>query len=162
STLQPIEGVVRTPSFDRELQLLLPGYNAEVATWYDGPEVPRSWALTHLRALLADFPFREDGSVANLIGYLVSTLLHAVTGKSPLLVIGANMPGVGKTTLAKLVGLLVDGQLPSSVSYTDADDSFEKALGAKLRQDARTILIDNARVRSARMAVTSSVLERFV
>lgn len=162
STLPPLDGIVRTPFYDENLELLKPGYNRDVALIYEGPRIQPATEFTAFLDLLADFPMKQDGSRANVLGLVLSTLLYSITGKNPLLVVGANQPGSGKTTLAKLIGVLVDGKVPSTITYTQDDEALEKALGAKLRLDGRTILIDNAKVSSGSKAIGSAVLERFI
>lgn len=160
--LPPLRRLVRTPTYDADLSLLSPGYNLASATWYDGTEVRPVEGLAHVGRLLSEFAFRSDGSRTNVIGLLLGSLLFEVVGNGPLGVIGANQPEVGKTLLAKVVGVIVDGVVPTTMSYRTDDDDMEKSLGAKLRLEPRTILIDNAKSRSARGVVSSACLERMV
>jgi len=77
----------------------------------------------------------------------------------PFLATNGNKPGVGKTTLARVLGVLVEGSDPNTVSYTTDDAEFEKQLATRVEAGDRVIVIDNAKVHRG---IESAVLERCI
>ena len=95
----------------------------------------------------------------------VVTILHWI-GNHPLAVFNANQPGLGKTLLARLLGLIFDGAA-RTVTYNANDEEFEKQLATCVERGDRTIIIDNAKSGGGgwgprRREIDSPVLERSV
>ena len=51
----------------------------------------------------------------------------------PLFLLNGNQRGVGKTLLARTVGLVLDGEDPTPLQHTDDEDEMGSRLGARLR-----------------------------
>ena len=84
---------------------------------------------------------------------------HFVPTGKPLDLLDGNQPGVGKTLLARVISMVLDGEDPRLVSYTCDDEELGKKLCATLQSSQQsTVVIDNARVRAGH-SVGSPTLE---
>ncbi len=135
------------PCFDSQYQLLGPGYHADARTLVHGqPVTPVIWTPAAdatgfdrvpplLRGLLQDFAFDSVGDLVHTIAMLLTGILvtRFIAGGKPLFVINGNQKGVGKTLLATVVGIVLDGEDPPLIHHTDDEDELGKRLGAKIR-----------------------------
>ena len=86
------------------------------------------------------------------------SLLRDRPGKAVVLLDG-NQPGLGKTLLARVIGIILDGIDPQLIHYTPDDEELAKRICATLRGSPQSVLlIDNAKVKAGG-AVTSPVIE---
>ena len=161
-TLPTIRAYASRPTFDADLCLRGPGWHADLGLLVHGPEVepilpseadPGAPILErlprHLRLLLSGFCCRSSADVANMVGAMVTVPLveQFVTAGKPLVLLDGNQPGLGKTLLARLLGVLLDGRDPAVLHYTSDDEELAKRLCALLRDGQSLVLIDNAKVR---------------
>ena len=126
------------------------------------PELPLLERLPpHLRTLLGDFCFRSPADLVNAVGAMLTGLLvssFVSPGKAVVLLDG-NQPGLGKTLLARVIGVLLDGLDPQLIHYTPDDEELAKRICATLRGSPQSLLlIDNAKVKAG-SAVSSPVIE---
>lgn len=115
----------------------------------------------HLRRMLNDFCFRSDADVVNTVGAMLTGMMtsHFLNTGKGLVLLDGNQPGLGKTLLARVMGVVLDGADPDLIHYTPDDEELAKRLCATLRSRAQTLLlIDNAKVK-ANTAISSPVLE---
>jgi hypothetical protein len=95
--------------------------------------------------------------VAVLITGLLITLF-ILTGH-PVVLLDGNQPGLGKTLLVRVIGVVLDGIDPRIIHYTADDEELQKRICATLRGSTQSqVLIDNAKVK-AETAIHSAVLE---
>jgi hypothetical protein len=148
--------------FDEQFVLLGPGWHPGAGVLVHGPEVepavledvePDGPAVErlppHLRALLQGFCFRSDADVANAVAMLLTGLLlkHFAEVLKPIFLVDGNQPGLGKTLLVRVVGMVLDGVDPRLIHYTANDEELQKQMCATLREERQSILlIDNAKV----------------
>lgn len=159
-SLTRIDHYARRPLFSPDFTLLGPGYHAEYRILIHGPEIepdlePLPSAATALgrlppllRELLSDFCFRESADLTNYLGLLLTGLLtnHFLTVLKALALIDGNQPGVGKTLLMRVLGILLDGVDPHLIHYTPDEEEIQKRICATLRPDRQSVLvIDNAK-----------------
>jgi hypothetical protein len=160
-SLPALEMYARAPLFDREWRFVgRPGYHAASGIYYDGPGVqPRPGVELLLRSL-ADFHWKQPADLVNFVGALLTALTMPHWGRGhPFLAINGNKPGVGKSTLARVLGAIVEGTDPHTVSFGNDEAELEKQLATRIEAGDRIIVIDNARTRRA---IESAVLERCV
>jgi len=167
----------RRPVFDRGLVLRGPGWHPGVGILVHGPAVdPTPWATPpagtpalgrlppHLRELFGEFCFRSDADVANAVGLLLTVLLltrYTATGK-PIGLLDGNRPGLGKTLLGRVLGVVGDGLDPKLLRYSENEEELQKTVCATLRAGAGSVLVlDNAKV-AAGATVSSPALESWV
>ncbi|MCA9573693.1 MAG: hypothetical protein KC656_37935, partial [Myxococcales bacterium] len=124
----------RTPVFTPDWRFLgEPGFDEDSAIYYDGPTVePRSGTET-LDRLLEGFTWKSDGDRVNFLGALLTGLTMPHWGNGhPFVAINGNKPGVGKSTLARFLGVVTEGRLPCTVSWSKDDAEFEKQLATRV------------------------------
>ncbi len=172
--LPSIKVYATRPVFDDEFNLLGTGWHPDPGVMVHGPDVE---PILHappctggpvldrlpprLRALLANFCFRSPAdvvaAVAAMLTGLLANLLVAV-GKA-LVLIDGNQPGLGKTLLARIVGIILDGIDPRPIHFTLDDEELAKRLCATIRDgSASVVLVDNAKLRAGGV-VSSPALE---
>lgn len=171
--LPRIDAYARRPVFSPDFVLLAPGYHLAHRILVHGPEVePDLTPLPaggraidrlpdRLRTLLADFCFKADADLVNAVGWLLTGLLagHFVETGKPLALIDGNQPGVGKTLLVRVAGVLLDGRDPRLIHFTANDEELAKRLCATLRSGQQSVLgIDNCKL-AAGQPVSSPALE---
>jgi hypothetical protein len=103
----------------------------------------------YLRRLLREFCWAGAADLENALGMVLSGLLlnHFVADPKPIMLIDGNQPEVGKTQLAQVVGLVLDGREPERIAMTK-DEELEKKVGAKLRESKSSLLFfDNLRAK---------------
>jgi hypothetical protein len=137
-----------------------PGFHADSGTFYDGPVVEPLEGTSHLDELLADVHWLDLADRINFLGAALTTLTMPHWGRGhPFLAINGNKPGVGKSTLARLLGVLAEGHEPSSISWLPDDNEFEKQIATRVDAGDRVLVIDNAKTRRP---IQSAVLERCI
>jgi hypothetical protein len=159
--LPVLNAYVRSPVFDKEWNFIASfGYHAACGIFYDGPTVSPRPGVAALRAAIDDFKWQGEVDRVNFVGALLTglTMPHWPYGH-PFLAINGNKPGVGKGTLANVLALVTDGELPSSITLTANDEEFEKQIATRIEAGDRVIVIDNAKSVGA---IASASLERTI
>jgi len=160
--LPPLTLYCRSPLFDGDWTFVgRPGYQPGSAIFYDGPKVaPSTDGAPLLHQAIQDFRFKSEADLVNFVGVLLTAVTMPHWGRGhPFLAINGNKPGVGKTTLARVLGVIVEGAEPSTVSYVPDDAEFEKQIATRVEAGDRIIVVDNAKTRRS---VESAVLERCI
>jgi hypothetical protein len=172
--LPQIRHYAARPVFDSDFILRGPGWHTEVGILVHGPDIepttntpaaadgPAIERLPiHLRTLLRGFCFRLNADVANTIGLMLTGVLmnHFAGAGKPVGLIDGNQPGLGKTLLVRVIGLVLDDVDPRLIHFTQDDDELQKRICATLRDSRQSVLlIDNAKVRRGSV-VTSPTIE---
>lgn len=163
------------PVYDENLRLLQPGWHPESGVMVEGlpiEVVPPDYGSElgtpapdaqqpHLREVLRDFCFSGQADRTNFVAFLLTGMLahHFIQDGKPLGLIDGNQPGIGKTLLVDLLGVILDGVTPRRLRYTANEDELEKRILATLRRGPESLLfIDNARVQG-NGALQSAVIE---
>ncbi len=152
----------RTPLFDAECRLVArPGFHETSGIFYDGVVIEPGAGTATLDAALSGFCWKEPSDRVNFLGALLTTVTMPMwTRGHPFVAINGNKPGVGKSTLARLLGLLAEGGTePSTVSWCPDEAEFEKQLATRVESGDRVIIIDNAKTAKP---IESPVLERCI
>lgn len=152
----------RTPLFDAAERLVArPGFHEAAGIFYDGPAIEPSDTMGALDGALAGFCWKEDTDRVNFLGALLTTLTMPMwTRGHPFVAINGNKPGVGKSTLARVLGVLAEGGMePSTVSWCPDEGEFEKQLATRVEAGDRVIIVDNAKTAKP---IESPVLERSI
>ncbi len=163
---RPIFGpdfVLRGPGWHDDLGILVHG--AEIDPIIPEPVDPDSPIADrlpyHIREVLADFAFRSVADTVNAVGIMLTGILIGLfveLGKAVVLLDG-NQPGIGKTLLARVIGMILDGENPIATHFTTDDEELGKRICATLREREQSIvLVDNAKVRSGAV-INSPVIE---
>ncbi|TNE88691.1 MAG: hypothetical protein EP330_13770 [Deltaproteobacteria bacterium] len=134
-----------------------PGYHPDSGVYYDGRRLLPAAGTDTLVRMLEDFRFSGPVDLVNTVGALLTALTIVHWPVHPMLVIDGNARGIGKSLLATVLGIVIEGQVPESISYTRGDEEFEKAIATCIDGGDRLVLIDNAKG-----MVDSAALERSV
>ncbi len=91
-----------------------------------------------LRRLLRDFCFDTPSDLANVVGLLLTGILvnQFVAAGKPVAIFNGNQKGLGKTLLAVVLGIVLDGLEPPLLHHTDDEDELAKRLGARIKPGA--------------------------
>jgi hypothetical protein len=160
SRLPMLDHYSRIPIFDKDFQLIPPGYHEPTRSFYAGPAIQPASGTPYLDVLCEDFAWRDqEADLANFLGILLTAvLIQQFIGKHPAVVINGNQCGLGKTLLANLIALLVDGRPADPITYTSDGAEFEKQLATRVKLGDNVILIDNVDT----TVIRSSALDRSV
>ncbi len=161
SLLPLLTQYTRSPLFDRDWRWVgQPGFHADSGIFYDGPRVEPMTSKEHLETVLGDFHWKEEADRVNFLGAMLTAITMPHWGRGhPFLAINGNKPGVGKSTLARLLGVLVDGIEPNTISYLADEAEFEKQLATRVEAGDRVLIVDNAKTQRP---IESPVLERCI
>ncbi len=151
----------RSPIFDRDYNFISrPGFHHAHGIYYDGPLLTPKSDQGRLTETLSDFKWRTEVDRINLLAALLTAITMPHWGRGhPFLAINGNKPGVGKSTVARVVGVLVEGHEPSTITFTRDEAELEKQLATRVAEGDRAIVIDNVKTRGS---IKSAVLERLI
>ena len=99
--------------------------------------------------------------MANTVAVLITGILitHFIINGKPVVLLDGNQPGLGKTLLVRVIGIVLDGMDPRTIHYTAEEEELQKRICATLRGSPQSqVLIDNAKVK-AETAIHSAVIE---
>ncbi len=161
NSLPKLRYYCRSPLFDEAFRYVgRPGYHADAEIFYDGPLVEPRDGVDRLCEVLDGFHWKAEADQVNFVGALLTALTMPAWGRGhPFLAVNGNKPGVGKSTLTAVLAAIVEGAVPSTVSFISDDTEFEKQLATRVEAGDRVIVIDNAKHRGA---IDSPVLERCI
>lgn len=162
ASLPVLLAYTRTPLFDAEWRMVAsPGFHEDSGIFYDGVAIQPGTGTATLDAALSGFCWKEPTDRINVLGALLTTITMPMwTRGHPFVAINGNKPGVGKSTLARLIGLLSEGGTePSTVSWCPDEAEFEKQLATRVEAGDRVIIVDNAKTAKP---IESPVLERCI
>jgi hypothetical protein len=115
----------------------------------------KRWILDEL---FFDFPFVVDADRAHAVAELLLVPARSlIAGATPLHVHEAPVPGTGKDLLAEVMGLVVIGREPKTITYSPKADDFAKKLLATLLQAPEWITLPNVTGRVEDAALTDTI-----
>lgn len=162
ASLPVLVAYTRTPLFDPAGRLVArPGFHEDSGIFYDGNAVAPAEGTSTLDAALGGFCWKEEADRVNFLGALLTTVTMPMwTRGHPFVAINGNKPGVGKSTLARVLGIVSEGGAePSTVSWCPEEAEFEKQLATRVEAGDRVIIVDNAKTTKP---IESPVLERCI
>jgi len=164
SALPKLIQYTRTPIVDKDWHVISqPGYHEQQAVYYDGPIIKPVSTQHIINEMLKDVNWKEPSDCANFIGVIITGLtIDKWIGHHPLVALNGNKSQVGKSTLAKMLGIILGGFIPSTVSYNSNQAEFEKAIATEIDQNTPVLIVDNVKGKSVSSVLSSSVLERCV
>lgn len=133
------------------------GYDPSTKTYFTGevavkvPAAPTQEdarnAVATLRDIVSDFPFankeNDEHFSAWTAGLLTPLARYAHDGNAPLVLVQANGPRIGKTTLVKLISEIVMGVPCPVITFTRNEDETRKRILSFLRVARGIVLVDN-------------------
>lgn len=120
---------------------------------------------TVLRDLVVDFPFDSDASRCNFLSLLLTPFMRpALREPTPFFLVGASLPGSGKSMLIKSVfGGIVTGKPTPETQWPENETEAEKRITEALLRGGTILNLDNMRewIDSAALSslITSSTWE---
>lgn len=157
--LPRLNRVATTPFFDKDGNYIARnGYDAQTGTWVDlgglsvPPVLPKKVSAKALKEavsffvneVLGDFPFASQADRANAVGlFILPLVMDMVDGPYMAWLVEANMPGSGKTLLAKLVSVVATGAPAIVTPLAKNEAEIKKAVTATLASGAPLTLFDN-------------------
>jgi len=144
-TAAVLEPVV-IPKADGSLALSKVGYNPGSGIYYHVP-APRkplepSESLVHLTTCFSGVPFADEGWRNNILAWLLSAVVYDPLLESPLLSIDGNNRGIGKSSLAQALGVILTGSAPAPLDASRGDE-LTKGIGTRFAEGQRFLFIDN-------------------
>lgn len=147
----PVGKLIENPGLDPETWLYvasaaadLPGYSRP--QWKHPRVEGKSKGIQALEILLGltgEFPFVSDADRAAFIAAILAGLLRTLLPSCPWFCITAPAPGTGKTLLAEMVAMIVNGRRPAVFSLGGDEAETEKRLGGIFLSGASVAIADN-------------------
>lgn len=134
----------------RKIALLEPGYDAESKTFtirgglnFDD-QASEAESVSYWHALLKNFEWGAGGGSGVHMAAMFSVFGSLLfSGKAPMFLWNANMPGSGKSRLGKLAFWTVYGEAAASMSDIEQRDKFREELNAKAQSFAPYVFFDD-------------------
>lgn len=159
--IRRVRGVLQGPTLDVEGRLICrPGYDEATGLYLsrglDGLRLADrpSWddaaaAAQTLLELVKQFPFRTSSDKSRWLALVLAAACRHLIATTPLGLIVANVAGAGKSLLANVVSMVVNGlACPITMSWPDASgqpigNEVRKKLASLLHESAGLVLADN-------------------
>ena len=155
-TIRPLEAVTEFPVLRADGSILdVPGYDPTTGLIYKPPgQIPRILATPNraeaiaardvLLDLVRDFPFEKAAHRSTWLAAFVTALARrAFGGPAPLFLFDANAAGSGKTLLAEVISLIVNGREIPRMTNPGSNEECRKLITALAICGDPLILIDN-------------------
>jgi hypothetical protein len=174
-----IEALFSHPVLSRDFKWLNSGYYAadKIMVLADPvdpfeitpPEVPSADAVSVtdvltrlpdvLRLMLQDFQWSGPIDLINFVGVSMMQIIMPVLANAghPAVMIWANQPGVGKTLLAVILGILKDGRQPSPTSLDGGARELENQIASELNDGRGMIFVDNQKGVTSNATVEAAI-----
>jgi hypothetical protein len=142
-----IDGSILTePGFDKQTGLYYyptPGFIMDPVI--DNPSQNLiATAKNSLLKIFQDFPFKDQASLVNMLGLLITPFVRpAIDGCVPLALIDAPQAGTGKTMLGRIVSITATGHNPMMLPYSQDREEMRKQITSVLKANANVIVMDN-------------------
>jgi hypothetical protein len=140
-----------SPVFTEDWQLInRPGLHRDKLVYYLGEEIQPETSRDLVEEMLSEVAWRDpQADKANFLAMLLTgiTIHHWGKNQKPMAVINADKSRAGKSTLAEILCAVIDGVEMSSVSFSNSEEEFEKALVSRYigASACNVIAIDNVR-----------------
>jgi len=148
--LDEMEYVYRCPVYGEGWELFTSrGYQKSCRAWigtgdFDLAEpVSLEEAKREIETLLQDFPFEDAASKTHAIMALVTAFVRPQYDMCPLFFITAPTAGTGKSLLAKIIGMIAEGEMPVMRAAPTDDDEWRKQITGILMRTPAVVVIDN-------------------
>ncbi len=146
--------LVNYPVYDPDWHLCRPGWQG-CGVFYDEPEELMGFqserdpiVIDHvLRDLVVDFPWRDESSMQNFFGLLLTPIVRtAINGNVPMHLIGAPVWRTGKSILVEQVlGGVILGEETPVLQLAKQDEENDKRILALLMRGDLIVHLDNLR-----------------
>ena len=133
-----------------------PGYDSVTRCYFEpaGEVFPRiaerpsaedvAGAVDALRGLYADFPFSSPDDLAVALVGAATGLVRHLCPNAPYVFVSSNVRGAGKTKIALLAGIIIEGAHPCVTPAGDLDEQeLRKFVTMTLLDGSRTAILDN-------------------
>lgn len=153
-----IEGVLDTPVLKPNGRILeRAGYDYDLKSYYkptkefidfginEKPsDAELSMAIDFILDIFDQFPFKNEASVANTIGCLITPFIsQIITGDIPLCLISANQKGTGKGLISDVVAAVATTNKTFKMGYVNKDEECRKQITSVLMSGPSIVIIDN-------------------
>lgn len=151
-----LTGIIFAPTLSADGNLVnSAGYHARTGLWcafrpetFDGvPDAPTfddaERALEVLISVFDEFEFRDEVDLSIACALVLSALVRAILPGAPLFGISANVMGSGKTQLAQVPSILMEGRPAPVVSLPSEPKEVPKLVASLLMNGVSNILWDN-------------------
>lgn len=172
--VRPVKGISPFPPMSPKGNLITKeGYDEETGIYYTGEAqcqlegVPdkrdAQRSIQTLLDIISGFPFASEAHQSAWLAGLLSPLArYAHNGNTPLVLIQANAPRVGKTRLAKLVSFIITGEDCAVVAQTKNEEEERKRIMTYLRTGKPMVLVDNIVGQYGNATINALATSRFI
>jgi hypothetical protein len=157
--MRPDGEIVATPGYDPYTGYL---FIDDGTHWHQIQATPTpaqvKYAVDLLLDVVCDFPFGTDEHRSAWLSTLCAVVGRpAIDGPVPMLWVDGVRAGTGKTKLARLPGLIINGHQTTEISFSSDEKEMENRLASVLMSGDRFAYLDNATG-----SLRNPVLDRFL
>lgn len=166
--LPTISRLSETPVLAGERLICTPGYDRETGVWINAPlvEVPERPTKEDARAAFArlltyieEFPFESELDKAAAMAAMFTAALRSSLPTAPGFLFTKPDFGVGASTLAKLVHLILTGRMPAVVTSEKGDEEeLRKHIDGIMLSGRPAVILDNLKAGSEIVSQTINQL----
>jgi hypothetical protein len=115
------------------------------------PVIPENPTVEQINSAIAvvlepfvDFPFIDDGSHANALAMLLTTILRTLfTGSVPIALFDKNQPGTGASLCTDVICIITSGKAAEMISQPVKEEEWQKLILSILKNGQAICVIDN-------------------
>ena len=146
-----------TPQFIDNKLICKKGFYKEYGILIQNDFELQNTDMKYINEFLDKIPFDSPASKANFLGFMISSLfcMYSFPGDFPSIIINADGPQSGKTSLARSLALLIDEKPPGTICFKSKDEEMEKDLATKIK-NSNSIIFDNIKSNN----ISSPLLEK--
>ena len=148
--LDELEYVYRSPVYGKDWELYTQrGYQRSCKAWIGTRDFELIEPLSiedakrEIETVLQDFPFADKASKTHAIMALITAFVRPQYDLCPLFFITAPTAGTGKSLLASIIGIIVDGTETPMNTAPDTVEEWRKTITSILLGQPATVVFDN-------------------
>lgn len=154
----PNGSIVSSPGYDASTGVLLEPYAKFEAVKDKPTQQDVDDAIEALRAVVCDVPFEKKEHESCYFAAILTPLARfAFHGPSPLFLVDANTPGTGKGLLAKVIGIIATGSVPTIIVQSKDDAEERKRITSVAMEGDQMVMIDNVEGRFGSPAMCAAL-----
>ncbi len=160
--LRPLTKLAKAPMYVGGQLIFSPGYYEDAAILYVGEKVEPKYTFERLQEISSYFPVKSLVDKTHLIAALIAPVFNqSFPGNHPFFLIQGNDVNLGKSSLARICGILHTAEDAGDISFSHDEQEFEKQIVSQILT-SDFFLIDNVAANSSRGTIRSACLERTI
>jgi hypothetical protein len=160
--LRPLTKLAKAPMYVGGKLICSPGYYEDAAILYVGEKVEPKFTFERLKEISSYFPVKSSVDQTHILAALIAPVFNqSFIGERPFFLIQGDDVNLGKSSLARICGILHTGEDVSDISFSHDEQEFEKQIVSQILT-TDFFLVDNVSANSSKGTIRSGCLERTI